>query len=609
MGPFGRIAALACTGVTAVWVASAAAEPTGARPGGTGTLAPSVPGIPARLPDPFAVMAFENRSGVQNMDWMSAGMAFLVGEKAESSRSLRPVYGPLVAPPGPPVAVTARSVTEFARALGARWVLTGWVSRPNWELQLGIALWRVDATGDAVQVGEVVRQGEFARYSDLTAAALLALCEKAGMTLDAEERLELERKPSNDFYAYTLFGRGLSALLGSEGEPVNLEKAFKSVQRSVFVDPKLSEGQRVLAEIYAAQGKDGKAKGRLAYALSLRPDYYPALVAGATLARQTGKRDQARELYERALTVRPWDLEVRYLLGKTLWDSGDADGAFRELSRVVEKRPRDVRARRVLVLIHASRGDNADLVSELEQVAALDPSDEATRMDLAAAYAAMGRVDKAIEAYQGIVNHNPRQAQAMKFLGDLHKRQGKVDRAVKYYGDAVKADPDDPRAYFLLGAIYVEAGNDKQAKRIYQQAQRFKRYLGDTYNNLGAIAYRERDLEAAMWYHRRAVIKRPGSARFRYNYALSLSASKFTDDALAQVDAALKLEPNHVELHYLRGVILLRQGSAEKARLEFEKTLALNAKHEGARHNMRLIDDLKRRAQEGEVVIEGKQGQ
>jgi Flp pilus assembly protein TadD len=608
MGPFGRIAALLCAGVAAWSASSASVRPAAAQPTASGTLAPTVPAVPARIPDPFAVMAFENRSGAEALGWTSAGMAFLVGEKAEGSRSLRPVYGPLVVPAGPPVAVSPRSVAEFARGVGARWVWTGWVARPDWDLQLGISLWRVDgAEGDAVRIGEVVRRGQFAGYSEYAGAAVVALCAQARIRLDAAETREIERSPSTDFYAYTLFGRGLSALLGTEGEPENLDKALKNVQRSVFVDPKLAEAQRVLAGIYAVQGKENKAKGRLAYALSMRPDYYPALVAGATMARDGGKLDQARELYERALTVRPWDLEARYLLGKTMWDSGDADGAFRELSRVVEKRPRDVRARRVLVLIHASRGDNADLAGELEAVAKLDPTDETTRMDLAAAYAAMGRIDDAIKAYKGIVHQNPRQAQALKFLGDLFKRQGQVDRAVQYYGEAVKADPDDPRAYFLLGAIHVKAGDDKQAKRIYQQAQRFKKYLAETYNNLGAIAYRERDLQAAMWYHRRAVLRRPGSARFRYNYALSLSASKYTDEALSQVDAALKMEPNHVELHYLRGVILLRRGEADKARQEFEKTLALNAKHDGARHNIKVIDDLRRRTSEGEIVIEGKQ--
>src|SRR5690606_41254112 len=119
------------------------------------------------------------------------------------------------------------------------------------------------------------------------------------------------------------------------------------------------------------------------------------------------------------LHLRPWDLEARYQLGKTLWDSGDADGAFREMSRVVKHRPKDIRARRVLVLIHASRGDNKDLVGELEAVAALDPPDETTRLDPAAAYAAVGRLGDAAKAYEANLERNPGQTSARKPHGHL----------------------------------------------------------------------------------------------------------------------------------------------------------------------------------------------
>jgi Flp pilus assembly protein TadD len=568
-------------------------------------MTPPVPNVPSVLPEPFAVMLFENRSGVQALGWMSAGVAFLVGEKAEAVQAIRPVYGPLVAPTGAPVPAAPEKVASFAGKVGARWVFTGWVSRPNWELQLGVSLWKVTGSR-AMRVGEVVRRGDFKSLSAFAAEAIIELCGAANLPLGPAERTGIERRPTGDFYAYTLFGRGLSAVLGTEG-PKDLEKAFKNVQRSVFIDPKLTEGQRVLAEILLLQGNGKQARGRLAYALSMRADYLPALAGAARLAADDGKFDRAQDLYEQVLRRRPGDLEARFRLGRVLWDAGDPDGAFREMSRVVKHRPKDIRARRVLVLIHASRGDNKDLVSELEAVAALDPGDETTRMDLAAAYAALGRLDEAAAAYESVVTRNPKQVSALKFLGDLHRRKGLPDRAIHYYGLAMKRDPSDPRPYFLLGSIYVETGRDKDARRIYHKAKRFRRYLAETYNNLGAIAYREGNLTEALWYHKNAVQKKPASARFRYNYALALSGSKFVDDALAQVNAALKLDPNHVELHYLRGVILLRKGKAQDARLEFERTLALDTRHEGARHNMEILDELKRRAEHGEVVIEGRQ--
>src|SRR5690606_25171939 len=100
-----------------------------------------IPDVPSTLPAAYAVMAFENRSGVAGLGWISAGAAFMVAEKAEAIGDLMPTYGPLVVPPGPPQPVAEASVAAFAKAADARYVWTGWVARPDWELELGVALW------------------------------------------------------------------------------------------------------------------------------------------------------------------------------------------------------------------------------------------------------------------------------------------------------------------------------------------------------------------------------------------------------------------------------------------------------------------------------------
>jgi Flp pilus assembly protein TadD len=572
-----------------------------------------VPDVPARLPAAFAVMPFENRSGVQGLGWMSAGVPFMVGEKVEDLGGFMPVYGPMVVPPGPVAAATPDAVAGFAAGVGARYVWTGWVSRPNWELQLGVTLWEV-AGGTARRIGDVTQTGEFSQVHVFISKAIDELCGKAGISLDAGDRARLGRTPSKDFYAFTLFGRGLSGLLGTEGA-IDVERAGKNLTRAVFIEPTMAEGHRIIGEMYAQQARAKpdkaallkKADAKLSYALSMRPDYAAALSGAATLAIGQGRAARARGFLEDLLRLRPHELEARYRLGKVLWETGDADGAFRELERVVRHRPKDARARRILVLIHSSRGDQRDLIRELEVVAQLDPADRAVKMDLAAAYAVSGRENDAEAAYQALIAADGKNVQAMKFLADLYRRQGKVEKAIAHYEQAIKVAPDDPRSYFQLGEVYVAAGNDKEARKIYQRAQRFKRFLADIYNNLGAISFRGGDLDQALWYHKQAVVKKPRSARFRYNLALTLSSDGRAKEAMVEVDAGLRLEPNHVELRYLRGVVLLRQGDAGAARAEFEKTLALSAEHPGARHNLTLLDELDRRAREGEVVIEGRQ--
>ncbi len=551
-------------------------------------------------------MPFENRSGVSGLEWMRLGVPFVLAERAEGFAKLRPVYGELIfsGPPTSQAIVDADAVAAFAKELGASWVFTGWVRRPDWKLELGISLYKVEA-GRAALVREVVGTGDFKEVHKLIGAALLELGKTAKIVSGADNLALLVRESSADFYAFTLFGRGLWATV-SASTPAEWERARKTVERAGFIDPGLTEAQRVLATIYRKLGKSVLAKARLEFVLKDRPQYAPAISSLARSTREHGQAQSARELFREVLKLRPWDLEARYELGVVDWELGKDEEAFQALSAVAKAQPDHIGARRALVLIHAKRSDTSKLVSELQAVAKLAPEDIPTRLDLAAALVAADRIDEAIDAYKGIEALDGKNVQALKFLGDLYRRQGQDPRAIRYYGLAIEAAPSDPRAYFLLGAMYVAAGDDDSARRIYLKAQRFAKFRAESYNNLGAIEFRRDRVGQSLWYLKRAVKLSPREARYHYNLALSLSRSRQAREALTEIEAALDLDPEDVESNYLHGVVLLSLGQAEKARDAFEATLARKPGHADAAHNLALLDEMRRKASEGEVVIEGR---
>jgi Flp pilus assembly protein TadD len=147
----------------------------------------------------------------------------------------------------------------------------------------------------------------------------------------------------------------------------------------------------------------------------------------------------------------------------------------------------------------------------------------------------------------------------------------------------------------LLGAAYQEAGQDTKAENIFQEAQQFRRYLGEAWVNLGAIAYRRGDLSKAFWYLSRAVTKVPLRPKAHYNYALVLSAKKERERALDELKVAADLDPEDAEVHYLSGVILLRLGRLEDAKRAFEEAVKRKSDHADAAHNLALLKDLERR--------------
>lgn len=560
----------------------------------------ATPEIPKRLPDGYMVLAFENQSGVAGLEWMRIGLPVILGEKLEAHPGLRPTYGRMVLPSGaPPAAIDAAAVARAGRAQGALFVWTGEYTRKNWKLELTVRLWKIDGE-TATLVGEKTEYGDFGRAFAMLDEAILELVARAGRPAPAATADAIRRAPTQDFYAYTLYGRGVLALHGL-GRAQDLAKAEKDLARSVFIDPKFAEAHRMLALLYEAKGQPAKARGQLVYALDLRPDYYAPLAALVAIAVEAKERDEAIALATRALALRPWDHEVRFALGAMLWEEGDVDGAHLELSRLTAAKPDHLAARRVLVLVHSAKGDGASLAAELEKILQLDPDDEAARLDLGAAYHALGRDPEAIAIYEAVVEKNPKHLQALKFLGDLHKSRGELGRAIVYYERALAANRNDPRPYFLLGAAYVEAGDDKKAIRIYLQAQRFTRYLGDAFNNLGAIYYRMGRNDEALWYLGIAAKKKPSSAKVHYNHGLALVKAHRRDQAIESFTRAAELDPTDAEIRYAMGVVLLRMGRLEDAEAAFEEAARLDPQHEHALHNLRLIDDLRRRAQEGEV--------
>src|SRR5205085_42958 len=127
--------------------------------------------------------------------------------------------------------------------------------------------------------------------------------------------------------------------------------------RVVHIDPKFAEAHRMLGVVLLAKGDTGRALTQYASALDLRPGYYQALVGLARLYRAASRRQPAQEMAARALELRPFDDEMRFLLGQLEWEAGELDKALADLARVVAEHPHHVAAHRALVQVQASRGD------------------------------------------------------------------------------------------------------------------------------------------------------------------------------------------------------------------------------------------------------------
>lgn len=571
----------------AALVATLARAQVPAPPPATAVAAPAsaeLPDVPARVPERYAVMAFENRSGVHVLDWAVAGLPLVIAEKLERVSTLAPAYDAWVVPAGPVVPVAPAAVATFAAARGARWVITGWVERPDWQLRLHVAVWKIDG-GAATVAGEREAVGPIEAPHALVGAVVIGALVDAGWRLTADAATVLAAPSSRDPYAFTLFGRGLGKALGNLGA-VDRAGAAKDLGRAVFIDPDLVVGQRLLGLVWASDPDPAvakKAAGKFAYAADLDPGYPAAVRAVAERAAAEGDWAAAATGNAALVRARPWDLDARVAFGLAAWRSGDAARALTELGRVVAHRPDDLAAHRVLAEIAGARGELPTRVAELEIVARLAPADVDAQVELASAYAEAGRLDDATRWFEQVAAARPTDATAAKRVGDLYRRRADADHAVTWYATAARLAPGDPRPLLLAGATLLDAGRYHEAREVLGRAQRFAEYQAATWTALGAVAYREGKYAEATVHWRRAALARPRSAALRYDLALAASAAGDLPRALAQLAVVDRLAPADADAAYLRGVIALRGGDRDAARAAFLQATRRDPAHAEAR--------------------------
>ena len=148
------------------------------------------------------------------------------------------------------------------------------------------------------------------------------------------------------------------------------------------------------------------------------------------------------------------------------------------------------------------------------------------------AYSQLGDADKALADYDATIRLYPRWADAYANRGDLLYALGKYDLALKDFDTALQFGPESALAHNGRGVIYHLRGQYQQALTEYSRAIALEpSRSGPTYLN---------------------------RARIYFNI-------KQTDQALADVNQALRLVPNLYEAYDLRAHIYSQKNQADLA--------------------------------------------
>lgn len=167
-------------------------------------------------------------------------------------------------------------------------------------------------------------------------------------------------------------------------------------------------------------------------------------------------------------------------------------------------------------------------------------------------------------------------AELNRLLNDAQTavQQKDYESAAKDYQQYLAKKSDDATVHFDLGYVYTALNRADDAKSEYQKAVALDPKMGAAYLNLGLTLLPGSPADAVDPL-KHAVDLMPGQARPKFLLATALDRSGKLDDAIAQYQAAAKLDAKDFDTHLALASALLRVKRPADAEGEFRAALGL----------------------------------
>ena len=326
-----------------------------------------------------------------------------------------------------------------------------------------------------------------------------------------------------------LFQHGQDAL--TRGQLDEAERSFRGVLR---VDPQSGAAYANLGVVYMRRKQWTKALESLQKAQELLPQVAGVrLNVGLAYYRQN-EFLQAIPAFESVLHDQPDSLQARYLLGQCYFFADRWADAATTLEPLWPQESGQLPY--LYVLSNAAhRAENKEL------------DDRAT--------AQLIKLGDGSPTYR-------------LFIGKYYLNLEQYDAALTEFRTAADADPKLPFVHFNLGLTYLKKRDYMRARDEFLKDAGVEPDLALNYDELGDVYWLLEDDGDAEKSYREALHRDPRLVNSHLGLAKICQHQEKFAQALAEIDAAEKIDAKRPDIHYLRGRVLLQMGRKDEAKRE-----------------------------------------
>ena len=395
------------------------------------------------------------------------------------------------------------SVSEVVRHLGVQWIVRGSVSTKEerivitpeifsrdeksiWKQSIeGGTIEAVDRVANAIvqtlpietpntKVVEQIRTPNLQAYQNY----LRARDTEKGWDVasNLEQAIALYREALKQDPDFAAAHAGLATALLVEfrkrNQPEVLSMASEASRRAVGLDPNLPEALLAYGAVQLQSGNSIEARDAFARALQFAPGDDAACRSLAQLYASSGRRQEATQMFERAIALRPSYWLNHYVYGTYQWQfAGDLKAALVLLERATQLHPQGSAPAVMLGNFHLIQGNLEEAEIYFRKALELSPEPSAYN-NLGLVHYYRGQYDLALRNWQTLLKaapdkpiYNANVADALRQLKRQDEAEAQYNKAIEGFRRALKANRSDDNTRSYLSMALAATGHCAEAIR------------------------------------------------------------------------------------------------------------------------------------------------
>lgn len=371
----------------------------------------------------------------------------------------------------------------------------------------------------------------------------------------------------------------------------DLRDAQTQFEKAIEADPGWAESHNLLGFVLGQSGNLQDGIDHLRKAVQIDPSDASAHYNLGVALWYSGRKSEAQSELRSATKLDPVFGEAYSFLGMVLERGGDLDDARQSLQRAISVNPDLLSARIDLAVVLLKKEQFDDAFEQLQLVADKPSTEEVPDLDLA------------INAVQQTIDQHP-SAFAYDTLGRLMGKAGRDSRVViEQFRKAIELRPVFAEAHNHLGLALIQIGGEEEAITEFREAIRLNPIYADAHANLGATLTSKNDDEAVSELER-AVKLESDSVQAQYNLAMAYLPKYGVDKEIQQLQRVIALDPKFGRAYYSLGKALMQTGQVQTAIPLLRSAVELDPMSGAAHYQLGLALSRTNQSAEGKTEID-----